>query len=403
MELSQDQRALRDAVRGLLARHQGDDDSVPWRRLCGEIGVAGLAIPERYGGAGAGPVEIHIVMEELGRRLTPAPMLGSAVLATRALLTAGDDAACRRLLPGLAAGTTTAALAWTGPAGHWNPAEVACRASAEAPDVARRVSGEAADAARRVSAETSDVVARRASGEAADAAVRASAEAAVTGEAHYVLDGTDADVLLVAADGPDGIGLYEVDPAQPGVSRTAVTTMDQTRRMATVRLDDAFGCRLGQRLDLAPVRDLACIALSAEQVGAARQALDLTVAYTKVREQFGRVIGSFQGLQHRLADLHVLVESARSLSYAAAEAAADEAPDLALHAAAARACCSEALTRVAAEMIQMHGAIGITWEHDAHRYFKRAHGDTQLLGPPSEHLARIAASLLDPEPARRTP
>jgi alkylation response protein AidB-like acyl-CoA dehydrogenase len=380
MELSQDQRALRDAVRGLLARHQGDDDSVPWRRLCGEIGVAGLAIPERYGGAGAGPVEIHIVMEELGRRLTPAPMLGSAVLATRALLTAGDDAACRRLLPGLAAGTTIAALAWTGPAGHWNPAEVACRASAETPDVARR-----------------------ASGEAPDAAVRASAEAAVTGEAHYVLDGADADVLLVAADGQDGIGLYEVDPAQPRVSRTAVTTMDQTRRMATVRLDDAFGWRLGQRLDLRPVRDLACIALSAEQIGAARQALDLTVAYTKVREQFGRVIGSFQGLQHRLADLHVLVESARSLSYAAAEAAADEAPDLGLHAAAARACCSEALTRAAAEMIQMHGAIGITWEHDAHRYFKRAHGDAQLLGPPSEHLARIAASLLDPDPARRTP
>ena len=415
MELSQDQRALRDAVRGLLARHQGDDDSVPWRRLCGEIGVAGLAIPERYGGASAGPVEIHIVMEELGRRLTPAPMLGSAVLATRALLTAGDDAACRRLLPGLAAGTTTAALAWTGPAGHWNPAEVACRASAEASDVARRASGEAADAARRVSAETSNVVARRvsaetpnvvarrASGEAPDAAVRASAEAAVTGEAHYVLDGADADVLLVAADGQDGIGLYEVDPAQPGVSRTAVTTMDQTRRMATVRLDDAFGRRLGQRLDLAPVRDLACIALSAEQVGAARQALDLTVAYTKVRQQFGRVIGSFQGLQHRLADLHVLVESARSLSYAAAEAAADEAPDLGLHAAAARACCSEALTRAAAEMIQMHGAIGITWEHDAHRYFKRAHGGAQLLGPPSEHLARIAASLLDPDPARRTP
>ncbi len=228
-------------------------------------------------------------------------------------------------------------------------------------------------------------------------AVRASAEAAVTGDAHYVLDGADADVLLVVADGPDGIALYEVDPAQPGVSRAAVTTLDETRRMATVRLDHAPGCRLGQRLDLARVRDLACIALSAEQVGAARQALDLTVAYTKVREQFGQVIGSFQALQHRLADLHVLVESARSLSYAAAEAAASDDPDLALRAAAARACCSEALTRVAAEMIQMHGAIGITWEHDAHRYFKRAHGDSHLLGPPSEHIARIAAALLDPE------
>src|SRR6202035_5394684 len=136
-----------------------------WRRLCGEIGVAGLAIPERYAGAGAGPVEIHIVMEELGRHLTPAPMLGSAVLATRALLSAGDDAACRRLLPGLAAGTTTAALAWTGPAGHWNPAEVACRASAEASDAARRASGEAPDAARRGFAGTAHVARRGSAGD----------------------------------------------------------------------------------------------------------------------------------------------------------------------------------------------------------------------------------------------
>jgi alkylation response protein AidB-like acyl-CoA dehydrogenase len=349
MELTPDQRALRDAVRGLLTRHQ-DDDHAAWPRLCREIGVAGLAIPERYGGAGAGPVETHLVMEELGRRLTPAPLLGSAVLAARAILDTGDDAACRRLLPGLAAGTTTAGLAWTGPAGRWDPAEVACRASAEA---------------------------------------------SLTGQAHYVLDGAEADVLLVAAESPDGVALFETGPGQPGVARTPVITMDQTRHLATVTLTAAPGRRLGSRLDLAPVRDLACIALSAEQVGAARQALGLTVAYTKVREQFGRVIGSFQALQHRLADLHVLVESARSLSYAAAEAAADGAPDLALRAAAARAACTEALARTAAEMIQLHGAIGITWEHDAHRYFKRAHGDAQLLGPPSAHLARIAAALLD--------
>jgi alkylation response protein AidB-like acyl-CoA dehydrogenase len=348
MELTPDQQALRDAVRGLLARHRGDDGR--WARLAGEIGAAGLAIPEDYGGAGAGPVEIHIVAEELGRGLTTAPMLGSAVLATQALLAAGDDAACRRLLPGLAAGTSIAALAWTGPDGQWNPALVACRASAAA---------------------------------------------AVTGQAHYVLDGAEADVLLVAADGPDGIALFELDPAQPGVARTPVITMDQTRRLATVRLDGAAGRRLGSRLDLARVRDLACIALSAEQVGAAGQALAETVAYTKVREQFGRPIGGFQALQHRLAVLHVLVASARSLSCAAAEAAADGAPGLDLRAAAARTAATEALTRTAAEMIQMHGAIGITWEHDAHRYFKRAHGDSQLLGPPAGHLARIAAALLD--------
>jgi hypothetical protein len=349
MELTPDQLALRDAVRGLLARHQ-DDDGGGWPRLAREIGVAGLAIPEAYGGAGAGPVETHIVLEELGRGLTTSPMLGSAVLATRALLATGDDAACGRLLPGLAAGTSTAALAWTGPDGHWDPARVACRASAEA---------------------------------------------SLTGQAHYVLDGAGADVLLVAAESPDGIALFELDPAQPGVTRTPVITMDQTRHLATVSLDNAPGRRLGSRLDLALVRDLACIALSAEQVGAAGQALAETVAYTKVREQFGRPIGGFQGLQHRLADLHVLVCSARSLSYSAAEAAADGEPGLDLRAAAARTAATEALTRTAAEMIQLHGAIGITWEHDAHRYFKRAHGDSQLLGPPAGHLARIAAALLD--------
>jgi hypothetical protein len=173
--------------------------------------------------------------------------------------------------------------------------------------------------------------------------------------------------------------------------------MDTTRRLADVRLGGAAGRLVGAGagdLALARARDLACIALSAEQVGAAQRALDLTVAHTKMRVQFGRPIGSFQALQHRMADLHVLVESARCLSYAAASAAAaGGTTDPGLLAAAAKAYCSEALTRVAGQMIQLHGAIGITWEHDAHRYFKRAHGAGQLFGRPAEHIARIAASV----------
>jgi alkylation response protein AidB-like acyl-CoA dehydrogenase len=192
-----------------------------------------------------------------------------------------------------------------------------------------------------------------------------------------------------------------VDPNQAGVTRRAATAMDLTRRLATVRLDGVPGLPLGGRAGgagcaaLARARDLACIALSAEQVGAAQRALELTVAYTKVRVQFGRPIGSFQALQHRMADLHVLAESARSLSYAAASAAASDVTGLPLRAAAAKAYCSEALTRVAGQMIQLHGAIGITWEHDAHRYFKRAHGAGQLFGRPAEHIARIAAAVID--------
>jgi alkylation response protein AidB-like acyl-CoA dehydrogenase len=220
----------------------------------------------------------------------------------------------------------------------------------------------------------------------------------LAGEAHHVLDGDVADVLLAAARAPAGVALFEVDPRGRGVAGDAVTTMDTTRRLAVVRLDRAPGRPVGVgggSTALARARDLACIALSAEQVGAAQRALELTVAYTKVRVQFGRAIGSFQALQHRMAGLHVLVESARSLSYAAADAAAEGGADLGLRAAAAKVYCSEALARVAGEMIQLHGAIGITWEHDAHRYLKRAHGAAQLFGRPSEHVARIAAAVID--------
>jgi alkylation response protein AidB-like acyl-CoA dehydrogenase len=392
MDLTSEQRDLRDAVRGLLARQQrqgeGSGRSL-WPRLCGEIGAAGLAIPERYGGAGAGPAETHIVMEELGQALIPSPLLGSAVLAAQTLLATGDEAACQRLLPAIGAGAAIAAVAWTGPAGHWDPGEAACEACFSAGGWA------------------------------------------LTGEAHYVLDGDVADVLLTAARTPDGIALFEVDPLGGGVTRAAVTAMDTTRRLAVVRLAGAAGqligtggglvgstgdggpggsaggsaggstrCRTGASSALARARDLACIALSAEQVGAAQRALGLTVAHTKARVQFGQAIGGFQALQHRMADLHVLVESARALSYAVADAAttdrtaAGDAPDLRLRAAAAKAYCSEVLLKVAGEMIQLHGAIGITWEHDAHRYLKRAHGAAQLFGQPAEHIARIATAVL---------
>ena len=402
MELTDERRALRDAVRGLLTQQQredaGDDRSL-WRRLCGEIGVAGLAIPPRYGGAGAGPVETHIVMEELGRGLTCSPLLGSAVLAGQALLASGDTAACQRLLPAIADGSAVAALAWTTPAGHWDPGEAACAAH----PAARTTAADAIQAIAEAAGADADMGAGTSVPQAIVPSVSSPDDWVLTGEAHHVLDGDQADVLLAAARTAGGVGLFEVDPRGRGVTRAAVTTMDTTRRLAIVRLDRAAGRPIGatphsaslHSAALARARDLACIALSAEQVGAAQRALELTVAYTKVRVQFGRAIGGFQALQHRMAGLHVLVESARSLSYAAADAAAEDAADLGLHAAAAKVYCSEALARVAGEMIQMHGAIGITWEHDAHRYLKRAHGAGQLFGRPSEHAARVAAAVID--------
>jgi alkylation response protein AidB-like acyl-CoA dehydrogenase len=194
----------------------------------------------------------------------------------------------------------------------------------------------------------------------------------VDGQAHYVLDGDTAEILLVAA----GDGLYEVDPAD--AVREHVPSLDETRRFATVTFDHAPARRLGP-LDLGPLRDFACLVLAAEQTGAAARALELTVEYTQQRHQFGRPIGSFQALKHRMADLHVLVETARSAAYA----------DLP---AVAKVHCSEVLSEVAAEMIQLHGGIAITWEHPAHRYFKRAHSSALLFGAPHHHLPRVRPS-----------
>ncbi|WP_233157473.1 MULTISPECIES: acyl-CoA dehydrogenase family protein [Amycolatopsis] len=334
---TEEARALRESVRTLLARRSGPaavraamasplgyDDKL-WSTLCEQIGVAALAIPEEYDGAGATLAEACVVLEELGRTLTPAPMLGSAVLCGQALLLTGDDEACRRLLPGIAAGSSVAALAWSGEDGRWSPACVF-------------------------------------------------ADGRVDGRAHYVLDGDLADVLLVVARTPEGPGLFEVAPAD--ARREPVTTLDPARRLAVVSLEAAPARRLDTGgFDLGRLRALAVVALAAEQVGAAARALELTVEYTKQRRQFGRPIGGFQALKHRMADVHVHVEAARSALYGALTG-----DDLEADAATARLVCSEAFQHAAAEMIQLHGGIAITWEHDAHLYFKRAHGSALLFG-----------------------
>ena len=350
MGLTVERRDLQDAVRGLIAKTGAAGSA--WPRLGREIGVAGLAIPERYGGAGAGLAEACVVMEELGRGLTPAPMLGSVVLAAQAVLASGDEAASQRLLPSIADGSSIAALAWTTAVGHWDTAELGTTPARSA----------AAGTARRGALRARRRRRRR---------------------------------VLVAATTPDGIGLFEVDPRHDRVIRAPLAPMDVTRDLAVVRLADVTGRRIGgdAAAPLAFARDQACIALGAEQVGAAQRALELTVAHLLTRVQFGQPIGAFQALQHRAADLHVLVESARSLSRAmAADVGCD--PALGLRAAAVKVYCSETLTAAASEMIQMHGAIGVTWEHQAHRYLKRAHSGRHLFGGPARRLSAIAASLM---------
>ena len=344
-----EQQELASSVRALL-RKQSDSaavrraidsplgyDTALWQTLCEQIGVAALAVPERFGGIGAGVMETQVVLDELGRSLVPSPMLGSAVFAVQLLLELGDDAACARLLPGIAEGATLAAVAWSSAAGDW-----------------------------------------------ADASIRSDG-GRLTGVAHYVLDGDLADVLLVVAADENGLGVYEVEPV--AARRQHTPALDPTRRLATVALDGVHGTRIGGAAEAATAAALraAVIGQAAEQAGAAARILELTVEYSKTRVQFGRPIGSFQALKHRMADLHVLVEAMRSAAYAAAAGT--------INASVAKAYCSDAFLTVAGECIQLHGGIAITWEHDAHLYFKRAHSAAQLFGTPDQHVRALAPDL----------
>jgi alkylation response protein AidB-like acyl-CoA dehydrogenase len=289
------------AVREAMVSERGYDESL-WKLLCEQVGAAALVVPEELGGAGGELADAAVVIEELGKRLVPTPLLGT-ILAEVAVLSADDPDA--EALEGLAAGTTIGAVVF---------------------------------------------------------------------DAGYVINGDIADVVIAA----DGERLTRWS----GISAQRVDTMDPTRRLARVEASETA--------DLGPdphLADTAAILLAAEQIGTATKCLELTVEYTKERVQFGRPIGSFQALKHRMADLYVAVQSARAVVDAAI------AEPSSATAALARITASEALSKVAAEAVQMHGGIAITWEHDIQLYFKRAHGSAQLLGPPREHLRRLESEV----------
>ncbi|MEU9084944.1 acyl-CoA dehydrogenase family protein [Streptomyces sp. NPDC048357] len=423
-------RELRDAVRAVLDRHPGH---AAWAPLTAQVGAAALAVPQEYGGLGCGAAEVGVVMAELGRALSPVPYLGSAVLAVQALLAAGDRQACARHLPGLAEGAVVGALAWAeGPAGSTagrpGPCSVAGSGPAPggAPEAApAAASGPGAEAAPDAGPDAGPgggpgaapgagpdpcgvhPGAGRGGWEAADTATRAVPDGEgwlLTGTKRYVLAGPAEPGLVlvfavIAADpatasapgqgiGTGRLGLFEL--TAPPAAFTVRSTLDRTRPLAELILDRTPARLLSPdgAAVLARVRDLACTALAAEQVGAAARALEVTVRYAKDRTQFGRPIGSFQAVKHRLADMHTAVETAGALALAAA--AADAPPRLA---AAAKSACSQTYAYVAGEMIQLHGGIGITWEHPAHEFFKRAHGSALLFGTPAAHRARLAADL----------
>ena len=362
-DLSPEQQELRTLARGFLAATSpesrvrevmatADGVDLPlWRRLATEPGLVGLGVPEEYGGAGQGLVEVGVVAEELGRGLTCVPFLSTQAAAT-ALLQADDEPARRRYLPDLVAGRLVATLAVTEPGGRWDRDAVATRAEADGAGAGWRLTGTKA----------------------------------------FVLDGHVADLLLVAAGTADGIGLFGVAADAGGLRREPLDTLDPTRRQATVHLDRAPATRLAVAGDAWPVvaraLDEAAAVLAAEQVGIAQQALDLSVAYAKVREQFGRPIGSFQAVKHQLADVLLEVESARAAAWYALLAAAGD-PGFAATASLAKAFCSDACLLATQRMIQVHGGIGFTWEHPAHLYLKRARSSAQLFGDPAHHRERL--------------
>ena len=371
--VSAEQRELRESVRRFLAERaplprvrelMDSPDAMDvgvWRQAADQLGLQGIAIGEEYGGAGFSFAEQAIVLEELGGALYTGPYLASAVLAATAVGAGEDEGARRDLLPGIASGQVVATLAFTEDDGSWS-----------------------GDSVRL-------------------AAVKHGDGWRLDGHKSFVLDGHGADLILAVAvtdadsSGPAALSLFAVDGGAAGLGRRVLPTLDQTRRLARCEFSDVPARLIGSpgagRAVLEYTLDVAAIALAAEQLGGAQRALDMAVGYAKVREQFGRAIGSFQAIKHRCADLLLEVESLRSAVGYAAAAVAEGSGEVPVLASLVKAYASEVYSRVAAENIQIHGGIGFTWEHDAHLYLKRAKASELFLGDGSYHRSALASRI----------
>lgn len=371
---SDEQNQLRAAVRAFCADHVDESsvraamesdppfDAKVWSRLGSELGVLGMAVPESAGGAGGNLVDQAVAVEQLGAALACGPLFGTVYLAIPALVAASGG---EELLGPLVDGTRTAAFAVRDDAGAFDASSVEVQA------------------------------------------VPTEQGWALSGTVERVVDAGAADVLLVAATTPDGVGLFAVEADSLGVQRIRLTTLDLTRPQATVGLLDApaqliAGPEEAERV-ITHALQVGAALLAVEQVGAAQHLLDLSVDYAKNRLQFGRPIGSFQAVKHRLADDLVALEHARSTAYHAVWALSDGSDDPALAVSIAQATTSAAFVRVATDTIQVHGGIGFTWEHQAHLYYKRAYTDAALLGGAEEHRARVADFVLDVAPEKDAP
>ena len=366
---SDEQQQLRGAVRKFCAENFDEPtvrrlmesdvtyDAAVWNRLGSELGVLGMSVPEADGGVGGSLVDQAVAVEEFGAALGCGPLFGTVYLAIPALVACAGSLARNELLASLIEGERTAAFAVNDSAGVFDPKRVGVTATPDGDGFT------------------------------------------LTGTVDRVVDGTSADVLLVAAKASDGVGLYAVGTKGEGAQRTGLITMDLTRPQAGVIFSATPAQLLAGPADadrvITHALQVGSALLAVEQVGAAQHLLDLSVDYAKSRLQFGRQIGSFQAVKHKLADMLVDLEHARSTAYHAVWALTDGSDDPALAVSIAQATCSAAFSRIAADTIQVHGGIGFTWEHQAHLYFKRAATDAALLGSAEQHRTRVAELVLD--------
>ena len=356
-----EQRALRNAVIDVLARHSDEAqvralmatdtgfDPAVWRELAA-MGLTGLLIDEQYGGSGAGPVEMGIAMEEMGRALLVGPFLSTAVLVPNLLAEVGDAAECAAALPRIAAGDLIATIAFAEHGSAWVPERIATSANA------------------------------------------AGGVWHINGRKDFVLDGQSAKLFYILAGTDDGPAVLAVDAGAPGLDVTPLTTVDLTRKQCRVQFVDTparLVGRLGAGVEVfTAALNRSAVALVSEQAGGARRAVEMATDYAKARYQFGRAIGSFQAVKHMCADMLLEAESAVSAARFVAASFAAQATTRIADLALAQAYCSDAFVHVAATNIQVHGGIGFTWEHPAHLYLRRARSDAQLLGSPSWHRER---------------
>jgi alkylation response protein AidB-like acyl-CoA dehydrogenase len=426
---SETERDLAAALAALLADQAAPADVIArtespatydanlWRTVAAEIGIAGLLIPEALGGAGASYRELAVAAEQFGAFAAPIPYLGSAAVATAALLSAARSAARDEAADQPGDGDVDGAglgSASSGPAAAVRAAQLraaAARARGAAATGAAPVSPAAAllrqlaegtlTAALAVTATTRPGQAFPARARVAGRGDAASGTVKLRGTIPAVADALPADVLLVPADGVPS-ALYLVDAAAAGVYRTPLVSLDMTRQLCDITLDDAPARQVavGAAAEAAVAAGLAAGAamLAAEQLGVAQRCLDLTVAYVKERRQFARPVGSFQAVKHRLADLWTTITLARAASRYAAACLADDDADVPVAVALAKSACCDAAVTAAQECVQLHGGIGFTWEHPAHLYLKRAKAASVAFGTPGAHRAALAGLVNLPAP-----